>query len=104
MKKVLLFLKKEFLEMLPPTVFFFVAFHIVAFARSLLAEQFGITVSSSVAATIGALIVGKAILIADPLPLSNWFGHKRLIYNVVWKVFLYSIIILLFHTIFCFVE
>ena len=96
MKKILMFLKQEFLEMLPPTIFFFVVFHIITFTRALMAKQYGIPIPSSVAATIGALIVGKAILIADALPFVNWFSQKRLIYNVAWRTFLYVIVVLLF--------
>jgi hypothetical protein len=96
MKKIGTFLKEEFLEMLPPTIFFFVVFHIVAFTRALMAKQYGIMLSSSVAATIGALIVGKAILIADALPFVKWFCQKRLIYNVAWRTFLYVIVVLIF--------
>ena len=96
MKRALIFLKHEFLEMLPPTIFFLVVFHTVAFTRSLMSEQFGIALASSSAATIGALIVGKSILIADALPLFKWFCQKRLIYNVAWRIFLYVIIVLLF--------
>jgi hypothetical protein len=96
MKKALLFLKKEFLEMLPPTIFFLVVFHLVAFIRSLMAEHFGITLASSTGATIGALVVGKSILIADATPLFHWFARKRLIYNIIWRIFLYFIIVLLF--------
>ena len=95
-KKTLIFLKHEFLEMLPPTIFFFVVFHIIVFTRALMEEQYGIAVSSSAAATIGALIVGKAILIADKLPIMNWFGQKRLIYNVAWRIVLYVLLVLLF--------
>ncbi len=95
MKKALIFLKHEFLEMLPPTIFFFVVFHIIAFTRALIAEQYGITIASSASSTIGALIVGKSILIAGALPLFNWFRQKRLIHNVAWRIFLYVIIVLL---------
>lgn len=96
MKKTLIFLKNEFLEMLPPTIFFFVVFHIILFTRALMAHQYDITIASSASATIGALIVGKSILIADALPLFNWFCQKRLIFNVAWRIFLYVIIVLLF--------
>ena len=96
MKKILIFLKHEFLEMLPPTIFFFVVFHVIAFTRALMAKQYGIPISSSAAATIGALIVGKAILITDALSFVNWFRQKRLIYNVAWRTFLYVILVLLF--------
>jgi len=96
-KKALLFIKHEFLEMLPPTIFFFVVFHIIAFTRALMAEQYGINVASSFSALIGALIVGKAVLVANALPFINWFSQKRLIYNVTWRTFLYVVLVLLFH-------
>lgn len=81
--------------MLPPTIFFLVAFHVVAFARALMAEQYGISFTSSVAATLGALVVGKSILIVDALPLFNWFLNKKLVYNMCWRILLYAIIALL---------
>ena len=96
MKKILIFLKHEFLEMLPPTIFFFVVFHVITFTRMLMAKQYNVPISSSISATIGALIVGKAILIADALPFVNWFRQKRLIYNVAWRTFIYGILVVLF--------
>ena len=94
MKKVFIFLKKEFLEMLPPTIYFFIVFHIVAFIRGLMAESYGLSIATTSAATIGALITGKSILIADALPLFKWFRRNRIIYNVIWRIFLYIIIVL----------
>jgi hypothetical protein len=96
LKKALIFLKKEFLEMLPPTIFFLVVFLIFAFIRGLIADEVGITVASSAGAVIGALVVGKSILIADATPLFHWFSKTKLIYNVIWRIFLYFIIVLFF--------
>ena len=39
MNKAITFIKKEFLEMLPPTIFFFVVFHVVLFTRALMAKE-----------------------------------------------------------------
>lgn len=96
MNKTLLFLKKEFLEMLPPTIFFFVVFHILFFIRSLIANEYGISVTSSIVATIGALIVGKAVLIADNLKLLKLFQEKELIHRVLWKVLIYTAMVFIF--------
>ena len=96
MSKTLAFLKKEFLEMLPPTIFFFVVFEIVVFARSLMGGEPEASMTTTAGALIGALIVGKSILIADALPLLRWFREKRLILNVLWRVFLYLAIVFLF--------
>ena len=96
MKAVFAFIKKEFVELLPPTIFFFLVFHIVLFVHALMGKEYGIAVTSSVSAGIGALIIGKSILIADALPLFKWFSQRRLIYNVLWRVVLYMTIFMLF--------
>ena len=96
MNKTVAFLKKEFLEMLPPTIFFFVVFQFVVISRSVLGAELDISMVTSAAAVIGALIVGKSILVADALPLFKWFRDHRLIYNVVWRTALYMSIIVIF--------
>lgn len=96
MNKAFAFLKKEFLEMLPPTIFFFIVFHIALMVRAFMAQESSVSIASSSAATILALVAGKAILIADATPLSHWFSRNKLVYNVVWRVFIYGLVILLF--------
>jgi hypothetical protein len=62
---------KELRELLPPTIFFFVAFHILVFFRALMLRQYGVQLSSVAGATVAALVVGKVVLIADALPFVN---------------------------------
>ena len=88
-------LKHEFLQVLPPTIFFFVAFNLIGLTSALLASQHGIEINSFAAATVGALLVGKVVLIADKLPFVNRFPEKPLIYNVVWKTVIYVLAALL---------
>src|SRR5256886_16719932 len=90
-------LKEEFFKLLPPTIFFFVALHIVAFVRVLMLKKTGIAPSSSISIAVAALIRGKAVLIADMLPLINRFPHKPLIYNVAWKTVIYLLISAVIH-------
>jgi hypothetical protein len=82
-------LKYEIVEIIPPTVFFFAAFQVIAFTRALMLEEYGIRVSTFVTASIAALVVAKVVLIADLLPFLNRFPEKPLIYNVVWKTVVY---------------
>ena len=49
------------------------------------------------AATVGALLIAKVVLIADKLPIINRFPEKPLIYNVVWKTVIYIGASLLLH-------
>src|SRR5947207_5178460 len=90
-------LKEEFFKLLPPTIYFFVALHIVAFVRVLMLEKTGISPTSSISIAVAALILGKAVLIADMLPMINRFPHKPLIYNIAWKTVIYLLISAVIH-------
>jgi hypothetical protein len=89
MSKLSTKLKEEFFALLPPTIFFFVALHIVTFVRVLALKGTGISPLSSMSIAVAALILGKAVLIADMLPMINRFPNKPLIYNVAWKTLIY---------------
>jgi hypothetical protein len=69
-------IKEEFVAMLPPTIFFFVALHIVALIRVLMLKGTGVAPMTSVTVAVAALILGKAVLIADMLPFINRYPHK----------------------------
>jgi hypothetical protein len=90
-------LKEEIEALLPPTIFFLVALHLVALVRALMLEGTGIPVSTSVSVTVAALIIAKAVLIADLLPFINLYPHKPLAYNVVWKTVIYFLVASLVH-------
>ena len=90
-------LKDELFKLLPPTIFFFVALHIVAFVRVLALKGTGISSLSSMSIAVAALILGKAVLLADMLPMVNRFPNKPLIYNVAWKTLIYWLVATLIH-------
>src|SRR5436190_12253580 len=97
MSKVSSKLKEEFLALLPPMIFFFLALHIVAFIRVLMLKGTGISPLGSVSIAVAALILGKAVLLADMLPFINRFPDKPLIYNVTWKTLIYLLISFVIH-------
>jgi hypothetical protein len=77
-------LKREILEAIPTVLFFFIVFQLLAVTRALILKHYGIQVSTFLNATIGALVVGKVVLVTDLLPIINRFPNKPLIYNIVW--------------------
>jgi hypothetical protein len=81
--------KHLILELIPPAVFFFITFQMLAFTRSLMLKQYGIEVTTFLAATIGALVAAKVVLLADLLPFINRFPGRPLIYNIAWKTVIY---------------
>jgi len=97
MSKLSTKLKEEFFALLPPTIFFFVALHIVAFVRLLMLKGTAISPLSTMSIAVAALILGKAVLIADLLPMINRFPNKPLIYNVAWKTLIYLLLATLIH-------
>ena len=96
MQKIFNIVVHEIREIIPATIFFFIAFHIVAITKTLILEEYGITSAGVAIATIGALIVAKVILIADKLPFIDRFHNKPLAYSVIWKLIIYGAIVLLF--------
>jgi hypothetical protein len=82
-------LKEELVAVLPPTIFFFIALHIVGLVRVLMTKGTGLPVTSSGQIALAALILGKAVLLADHWPPINRFPEKPLVYNIVWKTVIY---------------
>jgi hypothetical protein len=82
-------LKHELHGLIPVTAFFFAAFELLAVTEALMLKQYGISVSAFLGALIMALLVGKAVLLADHFSLVNRFPDKPLSYNVVWKTAFY---------------
>src|SRR5207247_5407442 len=97
MTKLFAKLKEELFALLPPTIFFFVALHIVAFVRVLMMKGTGISPLGSVSVAVASLILGKAVLLADMLPMINRFPNKPLIYNITWKTLIYLVMSALIH-------
>jgi hypothetical protein len=94
--KIFARIKKIFLEVLPAFIFFFIMFHILAVTRALALKQYGINVHVTASSIIGALIVAKVVLIADRLPFLNLYPKKPLVYTVVIKTIVFSLVTLLF--------
>jgi len=95
MSKILKTLQHEFLEVIPPTVFFFIAFSLIIATKRLILKEYGIPLTGFGMALIGGLLVGKVVLLSDKLKFVNKFPDKPLLYNVVWKAAIYFIATLL---------
>jgi hypothetical protein len=97
MHKIVEKLKEEFFAILPPTIFFFVALHLVTFIRLLIARASHFEPLSTISIAIASLILGKAVLIADMLPPINRYPNKPLAYNVAWKTAIYWVMASVIH-------
>ncbi len=80
-------------EALPPTLFFFAGFNFIVFTTNLLLADYAIAVSSFMLATLAALVVGKAVLVANAMPLLGRYDRAPLIQPILFKTCFYWVIV-----------
>lgn len=97
MTKILTVLAHEIREAIPAFLFFLVVFLLGRITRALTLDEYHITVGGTAVAVIGALIVAKAILVADALPLTKVFARRALACSIVWTSLVYFAITFAFH-------
>jgi hypothetical protein len=82
-------------EALPPTLFFFVGFNFIVFTTNLMLADYAIAVSSFMLATVAALVVGKAVLVANAMPLLRRYDRAPLIRPILFKTAFYWVVVFL---------
>jgi hypothetical protein len=87
--RVLSFIIKELKQILPPTLFFAVSFNLLVLTTNLLLADYLKSFASFLVATMAALVVGKAVLVADALPFLRRFDNAPLIRPVLFKTIVY---------------
>jgi hypothetical protein len=80
---------KEFKELLPPVVFFAISFNLLVLTIQLILADYLIHLWNFMLATTAALVVGKAVLVADVLPFMRRFDKAPMIHAVVFKTIVY---------------
>jgi hypothetical protein len=86
---------REIREALPPFVFFLILFHLIALTKAVVLEDYSLTALRATFATVGALIVAKAILVVEALPFARLVSAPR-IAQVFWKTLLFGVVALIF--------
>jgi hypothetical protein len=99
----------ELCEILPPTIFFMIGFNLVALTTNLILAQYSVAFASFMLVTAAALVVGKAVLVANTLPFLGRYDRAPLIQPILFKTVVYWAIVfvvrLLEHFVrFCLVE
>jgi hypothetical protein len=81
--------------MLPPTIFFFVGFNFIVLTTNLLVAHYLVAVSSFMLATLAALVVGKAVLVANKMSLLRRYDRAPLIQPILYKTAFYWVVVFL---------
>lgn len=83
------FLIKELKELVPPTVFFAVSFNLLVLTTNLILADYLHSIGSFLVATTTALVVGKAVLVADAMPILRRLDAAPIIETVLFKTTIY---------------
>ena len=90
-------LKKELRELIPPVIYFFIAITLLLVTHALVEEELGgVEVLDFGKAAIGALLVGKILLIVDAFHFIDRYPDRPLIWNTLWKTAIYFVTALIF--------
>lgn len=91
LRQVGAFLLREFLEILPPTIFFIIGFNLIVLTTNLILANYGARFASFMIATVSALIVAKALLVANAMPAIRSHDRAPLIRPILFKTVFYSV-------------
>lgn len=83
--------------MLPPTIFFILCLNLIVLTVALLSDDHELSAVSHASACVGALLIGKAFLLADRLPLMRRYSNRPLIVGALWSALIYLVIVSILH-------
>jgi hypothetical protein len=85
--------------LLPPTLYFVCAFNLIVFTTNLLTRSYFLALTNFLTATALALLVGKAVLMADKFRAIHRFQNAPLIKPILYKTLFYGLVVMLFQVI-----
>jgi len=83
------FLLREFLEILPPTIFFLIGFNLIVLTTNLILADYEVQFASFMIATASALVVAKAVLVANAMSAIRRYDRAPLIRPILFKTVFY---------------
>src|SRR5437867_58033 len=96
MLRILIKIKAEIIHAIPAILYFLVTFNLINYTERLMLRSIEPGFGSYLLATLGALLVGKLLIIVNSFSFINAFPRKPMIYNIVWKFFIYGLATILF--------
>ena len=84
---------KEVREALPAILFFAVGFNLIVLTTQLILDDYAAQFAGFMVATMTALVVGKAVLVAKLLPIMRRFDDAPLIQPIVFQSIVYWVVV-----------
>jgi hypothetical protein len=89
------FMIKQLREVVPPTLFFAIGFNLIVLTTQLILADYLIHFANFMLVTMSALIVGKAVLVANALPFFRRFDTAPIVQPVLFKTLIYCAVVFL---------
>lgn len=93
--RALIWLGHEFLEMLPAVIFFAVGFNVIVLTTNLILSEYALRAGNFLLAITGALVVGKAVLVANATPFLRRYDTVPLAWSILYKAVMYCVFVFL---------
>ena len=83
------FVKREFDEIWPPTLFFIIGFNLILLTTNLILSNYGEEFATYLVATVSALVVGKVVPVVNATSLIRRYDRGPLIQPILFKTLFY---------------
>jgi hypothetical protein len=91
---LLAFLGRQLGEVVPPTLFFAIGFNVIVLTTQLILADYLVHFANFMLVTFSALIVGKAVLLANHLPFFRRFDTAPIVQPILFKTIIYCLVVL----------
>jgi hypothetical protein len=88
------FVLNQLKEVVPPTIFFVVGFNVIVLTTQLILSDYLIHFANFLLVTFSALVVGKAVLVANHLPFFRRFDTAPIVQPILFKTIIYCLVVL----------
>jgi hypothetical protein len=96
-RRVGTFVAKELREMAAPTLYFALVLNLLVLTVALLSDDHVLSAISNASACVGALLIGKAFLLADKLTIIERKARHPVLVSAFWAAAVYYIVATMLH-------
>jgi hypothetical protein len=91
--RIIAFVVKEVKEALPAIIFFAIGFNLIELTTQLVLDAYEVQFANFTVATLAALLVGKAVLLANALPFFRRLDAAPLVVPILFKTSIYWVVV-----------
>ncbi|MGF1508915.1 MAG: hypothetical protein ACFB9M_05350 [Myxococcota bacterium] len=90
MSSVIAVIRHEIKEVAFVTAYFFGAFAVIGLVTQLFALEYGVRITTVARIAIGALVIGKVVIVLDKISGGRWFAHLAVFKTVMLRSAVYT--------------